>query len=52
MVRPNWIAVDWGTTRLRVWAMNDSEVLENRSSDKGMGSLDRDGFEPARQELL
>ncbi|MFG6079766.1 2-dehydro-3-deoxygalactonokinase [Paracoccus litorisediminis] len=52
MVSPNWIAVDWGTTRLRVWAMNDSEVLENRSSDKGMGSLDRDGFEPALLELV
>ncbi|MTH78185.1 2-dehydro-3-deoxygalactonokinase [Paracoccus aestuariivivens] len=52
MVRPDWIAVDWGTTRLRVWAMQGSEVLENRSSDKGMGSLSRDGFEPALLELV
>ncbi|MDT1062828.1 2-dehydro-3-deoxygalactonokinase [Paracoccus sp. CPCC 101403] len=49
---PDWIAVDWGTTRLRVWAMQGSEVLDNRSSDKGMGSLTPEGFEPALLELV
>ncbi|MDS9466721.1 2-dehydro-3-deoxygalactonokinase [Paracoccus sp. MBLB3053] len=52
MVRPDWIAVDWGTTRLRVWAMQGSEVLENRASDKGMGSLTPEGFEPALLDLV
>lgn len=52
MVRPDWIAVDWGTTRLRVWAMQGSEVLENRSSDKGMGGLGPAEFEPALLELV
>ncbi|WP_134678666.1 2-dehydro-3-deoxygalactonokinase [Paracoccus ravus] len=52
MVSPDWIAVDWGTTRLRVWAMQGSEVLEHRASDKGMGSLTPEGFEPALLELV
>ena len=44
----DWIAVDWGTTHLRAWAMaDDGRVLAAASSDAGMGSLTRDGFEPA-----
>ena len=49
---PDWIAVDWGTTRLRVWAMQGSQALQSRHSDKGMGGLTRDGFEPALLELI
>ncbi|MFO1164816.1 MAG: 2-dehydro-3-deoxygalactonokinase [Paracoccus sp. (in: a-proteobacteria)] len=49
---PDWIAVDWGTTRLRVWAMQGSQALQSRHSDKGMGGLPRDGFEPALLELI
>ena len=26
MVRPDWIAVDWGTSRLRAWAMAGEQV--------------------------
>lgn len=52
MVRPDWIAVDWGTTRLRVWAMQADKVLESRVSDKGMGALTPGGFEPALLELV
>ena len=51
MVRPDWIAVDWGTSRLRAWAMAGERVLEARASDKGMGALTPDGFEPALLEL-
>lgn len=44
----DWIAVDWGTTHLRAWAMaDDGRVLAAASSDAGMGSLTREGFEPA-----
>ena len=31
MVRPDWIAVDWGTSRLRAWAMAGGQVLEARA---------------------
>jgi len=48
--KPGWIAADWGTSRLRLWAMAGREVLGHRTSDKGMGQLDRDAFEPALRE--
>lgn len=52
-VRPDWIAVDWGTSNLRAWAMAaDGAVLAEAGSPRGMGSLDRDGFEPALLDLI
>ncbi|UWQ14264.1 2-dehydro-3-deoxygalactonokinase [Aliiroseovarius sp. M344] len=51
--KPDWIAVDWGTTHLRVWLMSAAgKVLERRESDKGMGGLARDAFEPTLHALL
>ncbi len=45
---PAWVAVDWGTTHLRAWAMaEDGAVLDRASSDQGMGRLQADQFEPA-----
>lgn len=52
MVKPDWIAVDWGTTRLRVWAMAGDRAVDSRSSDKGMGALTPEGFEPALLALI
>lgn len=52
MVRPDWIAVDWGTTRLRVWAMRGDQPIDKRSSDQGMGKLSPTGFEPALLALV
>jgi 2-dehydro-3-deoxygalactonokinase len=51
-VAPNWIAVDWGTSNLRAWAMGPDGVLADASSDEGMGKLSRDGFEPALLRLI
>lgn len=49
----NWIAVDWGTTNLRVWIMGaDNAVLATLSSAEGMGSLEPQGFEPALIALI
>lgn len=46
--KADWIAVDWGTTHMRAWAMSDTgSVLDKASSDQGMGKLSRDGFEAA-----
>ena len=48
----NWIAVDWGTSNLRLWLIGqDNEVLESRQSDKGMGNLAPEEFEGALLEL-
>lgn len=48
----DWIAVDWGTSNLRAWAMRDGVPVAEAGSDKGMGALDRDGFEPALLDLI
>ncbi|MEM7288909.1 MAG: 2-dehydro-3-deoxygalactonokinase [Pseudomonadota bacterium] len=48
-----WIAVDWGTTRLRCWLVGSAgEVLKSMSSEDGMGSLKPNEFEPALLKLL
>lgn len=48
-----WIALDWGTTHLRAWAMGaDGKVLASATSDKGMGGLVREEFEPALLALV
>ena len=40
-VLPDWIALDWGTTRLRAFAMADTgEVLDRAESPAGMGRLE------------
>ncbi|MEN3792541.1 2-dehydro-3-deoxygalactonokinase [Fulvimarina sp. MAC3] len=50
---PAWVAVDWGTTHLRLWLMGtDQEILDHRTSDRGMGSLQRHEFEPLLRDLL
>ena len=43
---PDWVAVDWGTSSLRLWAIKDGEAVDERRSDQGMGRLTPDGFEP------
>ncbi|MCK0148403.1 2-dehydro-3-deoxygalactonokinase [Marivita sp. S6314] len=49
----DWIAVDWGTSHLRVWGMGrDGSVRVRKDSDAGMGGLDRSGFEPALLALI
>lgn len=48
----DWIAVDWGTTHLRAWAMVGDSVRAEAKSDDGMGTLERDGFEPALLRLI
>jgi len=50
---PAWIAVDWGTTALRVWAMGaGGTVLAAVASDQGMGALAPQAFEPALLALI
>ncbi|WP_149589226.1 2-dehydro-3-deoxygalactonokinase [Tabrizicola flagellatus] len=50
---PAWIAVDWGTSNLRAFAMGaHGRVLAEASSDEGMGKLSREGFEPALLRLI
>lgn len=47
------IGVDWGTTRLRVFRLSgDGAILEERSSDHGMGSLQPSEFPSALRQAL
>lgn len=49
---PDWIAVDWGTSSLRVWAVGrDGRVLAKAASQDGMGTLAPDGYEHALLKL-
>ncbi len=47
-----WIAVDWGTSNLRAWAMGPKGPLAEATSDDGMGKLTPDQFEPALLRLI
>ena len=47
-----WIAVDWGTSNLRAWAMGPHGPLDQAVSDDGMGRLAPDAFEPALLRLI
>jgi 2-dehydro-3-deoxygalactonokinase len=52
-VRADWIAADWGTTRLRVWAMSAADrPLARRESDRGMGGLTAERFEACFLEAI
>lgn len=47
-----WIAVDWGTSNLRAYAMGAGGCLAEASSDEGMGRLAREAFEGALVRLI
>jgi len=51
-VPAQWIAVDWGTSNLRAWAMGSAGPLAEAVSDDGMGKLGRADFEPALRRLI
>lgn len=47
-----WIAVDWGTSNLRAWAMRDARVMAEASAPQGMATLAPDAFEGALLDLV
>lgn len=48
-----WIGVDWGTSNLRAYAMDQEGHLQFEvTSNKGMATLQPDEFEPALLELI
>lgn len=49
---PDWIAVDWGTTHLRAYAMQGATVCARAQSNDGMGRLTASEFEPALRALI
>ncbi|WP_104202244.1 2-dehydro-3-deoxygalactonokinase [Billgrantia saliphila] len=52
-VSPAWIAVDWGSSNLRAWAMDESgEALARADSERGMLSLTPAEYEPTLLEAI
>lgn len=47
-----WIALDWGTTHLRAFAVRSSEIVAQAGSDDGMARLAREDYEPALLRLI
>lgn len=53
MIRPDWIAVDWGTTHCRAWAMGaDGKMLAEAQSAEGMSQLAPAGADAYEAALL
>jgi len=50
--KPEWIAVDWGTSHLRAWAMQGDTAIAETDAGTGMGSLAPDEFETALLALV
>jgi 2-dehydro-3-deoxygalactonokinase len=51
-MKADWIAVDWGTTNLRAFAMGPEGLRAEVMSDEGMGRLTPAEFEPALIRLI
>lgn len=47
-----WIAVDWGTSRLRAWLMDGASAAGSAASDQGMAGLAPEAFEPALLSII
>lgn len=51
--RADWIAVDWGTSNARAWAMTgDGQVLAQATSDQGMSTLRPAEYEAALMQMI
>ncbi|RCK53602.1 2-keto-3-deoxy-galactonokinase [Thalassospira profundimaris] len=51
--RLGWVAVDWGTSNLRLWAMDaDDGILARAESDLGLNKINDGGFETVLRDLV
>ena len=52
-IAADWIAVDWGTSNLRLWLMSDSgDILHQINADCATSGLTPDQFEPMLMSLI
>jgi len=47
-----WIALDWGTSNVRAWAMSGDEAVVSTSSEKGMARLAAPDYPGVLEELI
>ncbi|MEL7345488.1 MAG: 2-dehydro-3-deoxygalactonokinase, partial [Pseudomonadota bacterium] len=53
MVGPSWIAIDWGTSNVRAWAIGPSgAVLAQATSKDGVGKMAGRDYEDALMALI
>ena len=52
VMKTEWIAVDWGTSHLRAWAMRGDTVLDQAQSDQGMSRVAKGAFQDALLALV
>ena len=45
-VKPEWIALDWGRSHLRAWAMVGDTATAHNANDSGSGGLSAEEFAP------
>ncbi|XXK32803.1 2-dehydro-3-deoxygalactonokinase [Rhodobacteraceae bacterium nBUS_24] len=44
--QPNWLAADWGTSRLRIWGMGtNGDLIGRQFGDSGMSRISKSEFE-------
>jgi 2-dehydro-3-deoxygalactonokinase len=48
----DWIAIDWGSSRLRVWGLVGDRVVRHAESEYGMATLAAADYEPALLALI
>ena len=52
-VAANWVAVDWGTTNLRVWVIGrNGGIINHMPSSHGISGLEKPEFEPVLLRTL
>lgn len=51
-MKAEWIAVDWGTSHLRAWAMQGDRVVDRAQSDQGMSRVAKGGFQTALLSIV
>ena len=52
-VDAHWVAVDWGTTHLRLWVLDSNNAVRRQiGTDQGMAQLQPADYEAVLLELL
>ncbi|MEX0276109.1 MAG: 2-dehydro-3-deoxygalactonokinase [Ruegeria sp.] len=51
-MKAEWIAVDWGTSHLRAWAMQGETVIDHGQSENGMARVAKGEFQVALLDLI
>lgn len=51
-MKAEWIAVDWGTSQLRAWAMRGTSAVDHAQCEQGMSRVAKSEFQTALLSLI